>query len=129
MELAEDSFWLPRRLVGHGTLFMLKVKGDSMTGAAIADGDLVVIRQQPVAENGEIVAARLGGTSTDEATVKTLQRLDGHPWLMPQPIPATVPSSWAGGGRCPPSPASAEPAARLTQAAAGWLRLPPRPRP
>jgi repressor LexA len=88
VELAVDSFWLPRRLVGHGTLFMLKVKGDSMTGAAVADGDLIVIRQQPVAENGEIVAARPGGTSTGEATVKTLPRLDGHAWLMPQPIPA-----------------------------------------
>lgn len=46
-----------------------------------------------MAENGEIVAAQLGGTGTDEATVKTLLRLDGHAWLMPhkpgyQPIPA-----------------------------------------
>jgi repressor LexA len=93
IDLAEETFRLPRRLVGHGTLFMLRVKGDSMTGAAIADGDLVVVRQQPVAENGEIVAAQLDGTGTAEATVKTLQRLDGHAWLMPhnpayQPIPA-----------------------------------------
>ncbi len=91
--LAEDAFRLPRRLVGHGQLFMLKVKGDSMTGAAITDGDLVIVRQQPVAENGEIVAAQLDGTETAEATVKTLQRLNGHAWLMPhnpayQPIPA-----------------------------------------
>jgi repressor LexA len=91
--MAEDTFWLPRRLVGHGALFMLKIKADSMTGAAIADGDLVVVRQQQTAENGEIVAAQLGGTATAEATVKTLQRLDGHAWLMPhnpgyQPIPA-----------------------------------------
>jgi repressor LexA len=83
VELAVDTFWLPRRLVGHGTLFMLKVKGDSMTGAAIADGDLVVIRQQPVAENGEIVAAQLDGTRTAEATLKTLRRADGHAWLVP----------------------------------------------
>ena len=64
-----------------------------MTGAAIIDGDLVVVRQQQVAENGEIVAAQLDGTATDEATVKTLQWIDGHTWLMPhnpayQPIPA-----------------------------------------
>jgi repressor LexA len=90
VELAEEMFRLPRRLVGHGTLFMLKVKGDSMTGAAITDGDLVVVRQQQVAENGQIVAAQFDGV---EATVKTLQRLDGHAWLMPhnpdyQPIPA-----------------------------------------
>ena len=60
-----------------------------MTGAAIIDGDLVVVRRQEDAENGEIVAARIGG----EATVKTLQRRGGHAWLMPhnpafQPIPA-----------------------------------------
>ena len=54
-----------------------------MTGAAIADGNLVIIRQRPTAENGEIVAAQLGETETAEATVKTLQRLDGHVWLMP----------------------------------------------
>ena len=58
VEMAEDTFWLPRPLVGHGTLFMLKVMGDSMIGAAIADGDLIVVRQQSAAENGEIVAAR-----------------------------------------------------------------------
>ena len=93
MQLAEDTFWLPRRLVGHGTLFKLKVKGESMTGAAIADGDLVVVGSSRWPKNGEIVAAQLGGTGTAEATVKTLQRLDGHAWLMPhnpgyQPIPA-----------------------------------------
>jgi repressor LexA len=88
----EETFLLSRRLVGHGILFALKVKGDSMTGAAIADGDLVVIRQQSAAENGEIVAAQIDGDGTAEATVKTLQRVDGHAWLMPanpayQPIP------------------------------------------
>jgi len=72
---------------------MLKVTGDSMTGAAIADGDLIVVRQQPTAENGEIVAAQLGGTATAEATVKSLQRINGHAWLMPRnpaypPLPA-----------------------------------------
>jgi repressor LexA len=57
---------------------MLRVKGESMTGAAICDGDLVVVRCQPVAENGEIVAAQLGEGETAGATVKTLQRLDGR---------------------------------------------------
>jgi repressor LexA len=52
-----------------------------------------VVRRQPVAENGEIVAAQLDGAEAAEATVKTLQRLDGHAWLMPHnpdypPIPA-----------------------------------------
>jgi repressor LexA len=92
-EMIEDTFWLPRRLVGEGTLFMLKVAGDSMTGAGIADGDLVVVREQPVAENGEIVAAAIISEGEAEATVKTLQRVNGHVWLMPQnpayaPIPA-----------------------------------------
>jgi repressor LexA len=84
----EDVFPLPRELVGEGTLFMLKVVGDSMVEAAICDGDWVVVRQQPTAENGEIVAAMIDG----EATVKTYKRRDGHVWLMPhnpayQPIP------------------------------------------
>jgi repressor LexA len=92
-EDVEDTFALPRRLVGHGTLFMLRVKGDSMSGAAIADGDLVVIRRQPTAENDEIVAAQLDRSGTAGATVKALRRVDGHTWLIPhnpayQPIPA-----------------------------------------
>jgi repressor LexA len=82
-EMIEDTFWLPRKMVGSGTLFMLKVTGDSMTGASIADGDMVVVRQQPVAENGEIVAAAVIDGIEAEATVKTLRRLDGHIWLMP----------------------------------------------
>jgi repressor LexA len=93
VESAEETFTLPRRLVGHGTLFMLRVRGDSMTGAAIADGDLVVVRQQPEAENGEIVAAQFNQHGACESTVKTLQRLGGRAWLMPhnpayQPIQA-----------------------------------------
>ncbi|MEV4622827.1 transcriptional repressor LexA [Asanoa sp. NPDC049573] len=76
----EDVFPLPRELVGEGEVFMLHVKGDSMLEAAICDGDWVVVRQQPTANNGEIVAAMLDG----EATVKTFQRRDGHVWLMPR---------------------------------------------
>ncbi len=84
----EDIFPLPRELVGEGTLFLLKVVGESMIEAAIADGDWVVIRQQPSADNGEIIAAMIDG----EATVKTYRRQDGHVWLMPHnpafnPIP------------------------------------------
>ena len=88
-QVVEDVFPLPRTLVGEGTLYLLRVKGDSMVDAAIADGDWVVVRQQPDADNGEIVAAMIDG----EATVKTLQRRDGHAWLLPRneaysPIPA-----------------------------------------
>ncbi|MBX9244693.1 transcriptional repressor LexA [Actinotalea ferrariae] len=87
-QVVEDVFPLPRQLVGDGELFLLKVAGDSMIEAAICDGDWVVVRRQPVAENGEIVAAMIDG----EATVKTLKRTDGHVWLLPQnaayaPIP------------------------------------------
>ena len=71
---------LPRQLVGHGELFMLKISGDSMIDAAICDGDWVVVRQQHTAENGDIVAALLD----DEATVKTFRQRDGHTWLLPQ---------------------------------------------
>jgi repressor LexA len=76
----EDVFPLPREIVGDGSLFLLRVVGDSMIDAAITDGDWVVVRQQPSAENGEIVAAMLDG----EATVKTFRRRDGHVWLLPQ---------------------------------------------
>ena len=78
-ERIEEVFPLPKSLVGDGTLFLLEVSGDSMIDAAICSGDYVVIRQQPVAENGEIVAAMLDG----EATVKTFQRKDGKVWLLP----------------------------------------------
>ncbi len=78
-ERVEDVFALPRQLVGEGTLFLLEVRGDSMVDAAICDGDWVVIRQQPTAVNGDIVAALLG----DEATVKTFKRTGSQVWLMP----------------------------------------------
>lgn len=78
-QMIEDVLPLPKSLVGEGTLFMLKVVGDSMVDAAITDGDWVVVRQQQDAENGDIVAAMLDG----EATVKTLQRRDGTAWLLP----------------------------------------------
>lgn len=87
-QAVEDVFPLPRELVGEGSLFMLNVTGDSMVDAAICDGDWVVVRQQQVAENGEIVAAMIDG----EATVKTYKQRDGHVWLLPhndayEPIP------------------------------------------
>jgi repressor LexA len=87
-----ETWALPRELVGDGTLFRLRVRGDSMINAAIADGDVVVVRQQSQAENGEIVAAMIDG----ETTVKTFQRVDGQVWLIPHnptcaPIPWPVP--------------------------------------
>lgn len=76
----EEVMPLPRQLVGDGTVFMLKVVGDSMIDAAICDGDFVVVRQQREANNGDIVAAMLDG----EATVKVFRRRDGHTWLLPR---------------------------------------------
>lgn len=91
-EVVEDVFPLPRQLVGDGQLFLLKVVGDSMVDAAICDGDWVVVRQQPVADNGDIVAAMIEG----EATVKTFKRRDGHVWLMPHnPAYAPIPGDEA----------------------------------
>ncbi|MCA0437781.1 MAG: transcriptional repressor LexA [Austwickia sp.] len=78
-QAVEDVFPLPRQIVGDGELFLLQVSGDSMIDAAICDGDWVVVRQQPSAESGEIVAAMIDG----EATVKTFRRRDGHVWLLP----------------------------------------------
>jgi repressor LexA len=75
----ESVFPLPAELVGEGELFLLNVVGDSMIEAAICDGDWVVVRRQPDASNGDIVAALLD----DEATVKTFKRKDGHVWLLP----------------------------------------------
>lgn len=88
-QTVEDVFHLPHNLVGEGELFALTVRGDSMIDAAICDGDWVTVRRQPVAENGDIVAAIIDG----EATIKRLKRHDGRTWLMPhnpayQPIPA-----------------------------------------
>ena len=78
-ERVEEIMPLPKSLVGDGTLFLLQVAGDSMIDAAICNGDYVVVRQQPSAENGEVVAAMLDG----EATVKTFQRKNGQVWLLP----------------------------------------------
>ena len=78
-EAVEDVFPLPRELVGQGSLFLLKVVGESMVDAAICDGDWVVVRQQNVADNGDIVAAMIDG----EATVKTFKRVKNDVWLMP----------------------------------------------
>lgn len=75
----EDVYPLPKQLVGDGELYMLEVSGDSMIDAAICNGDYVVVRRQPDADNGDIVAAMIDG----EATVKTFQRKDGRVWLLP----------------------------------------------
>lgn len=80
-ESIEDTYALPRQLVGDGSLFLLNVVGDSMIDAAITDADWVVVREQRVAETGEIVAALI----EDEVTIKTFRLSDdGHILLVPQ---------------------------------------------
>ena len=78
-ESVEEVFPLPKEIVGEGELFLLQVVGDSMVDLAITDGDWVAVRQQPDADNGEVVAAMIEG----EATVKTFKRTDEHVWLIP----------------------------------------------
>lgn len=65
---------------GEAGCFALRVRGDSMIDAGILDGDKVVVRPQPTANDGQIVVARIG----DEATVKRLRRRNGQVWLMPE---------------------------------------------
>ena len=87
----ESVYPLPKDLVGEGTLFMLKVRGESMIEAGVFDGDLVVVREQPTVEQGEMCAALIDG----EATVKFFRRTKtGEVWLDPanesyEPIPVT----------------------------------------
>jgi repressor LexA len=84
-ESVEEIIPLPKQLVGEGDLIMLRVDGESMINAAIADGDWVVVRRESDVTNGDIVAAMLeSDTSGDsEATVKTFKKVDGHIWLIP----------------------------------------------
>jgi repressor LexA len=77
---SDEVLPLPRDLVGRGNLFGLRVRGDSMIDAAICDGDIVVVKQQHEAYNGEIVAAMID----DEATVKVYRRRGGHVVLEPR---------------------------------------------
>lgn len=79
-ENVEELLPLPEDFTGTGSLFMLRVRGESMIEAGILDGDFVVVRQQPEADNGDIVVAGLAG---DEATVKAFSRTRGKVVLTP----------------------------------------------
>jgi len=99
-EQVESVYALPRDLVGDGQLFMLRVRGESMIEAGVLDGDLVVVRQQPSVEQGEMCAAMIDG----EATVKFFRRtrsgevlLDpANPAFTPIPVPADQPATILG---------------------------------
>lgn len=79
-ENVEEVVPVPADLTGDGELFMLRVRGDSMIGAGILDGDLVVARTQSEAAEGDIVVAGIPG---EEATVKTLRRQGDQVVLVP----------------------------------------------
>ena len=81
VENIEDYLTLPREIVGKDDLFCLRVQGESMIDIGILDGDIVVLRQQSTAENGEIVVAM---TRDDEATLKRIFYEDGHVRLQPE---------------------------------------------
>lgn len=76
----EDLIPLPTDFTGDGDLFMLRVRGESMTGVGIMDGDFVVARQQATANNGDIIVAGIPG---DEATVKTYKHSGNKVTLIP----------------------------------------------
>ncbi len=80
VENIEDSFPLPIDFVGNSETFMLRVRGDSMIEAGILSGDLVLVKKQNTAENGDIVVALI----EDEATVKTFYKEKNHIRLQPQ---------------------------------------------
>lgn len=76
-----ETFPLPMDFAKNKDLFMLRVQGESMINAAILDGDYIIVRQQPTAQNGDIVVALVNG---DEATVKTFYKENGHFRLQPE---------------------------------------------
>ena len=79
-EHIENYFPIPAEYIPNKETFMLKVKGESMINAGILDGDSILVKQQPDAENGDIVVALVG----DSATVKTFYKEDGHFRLQPE---------------------------------------------
>lgn len=80
VENIEDFFPMPRDFANYDDVFMLRVRGESMVGAGILDGDYVVVRQQSHAEDGDIVVALL----EDEATVKRFFKEEDHIRLQPE---------------------------------------------
>ena len=84
-EHVEEIYPMPAELVGDGNVFMLEVHGDSMIDAGILDGDFVIVRQQPTAHSGEIVAAMMPSDFGDEAeaTVKTIRHRGSAVWFEP----------------------------------------------
>ncbi len=89
-ENVEELVPVPADFTGDGTLFMLRVRGDSMIDAGILDGDFVVVRQQPDANDGDVVVAGIAG---EEATVKTFRR-EGHEVVLVPANPSLSPQRY-----------------------------------
>ena len=90
----EEYLTVPVGFAKGGEHFALRVTGTSMTGAGILDGDVVVVRRQESAGDGDVVAALLPGVAEEEATIKRLRRRGGKVTLHPEnpafsPIPMT----------------------------------------
>jgi repressor LexA len=95
-EHIEDRIAVPAAFLRGQGHFALRVAGESMIGAGILDGDVVVVRSQPTASDGEIVAALLPGPAEDEATVKRLGHDGPRAMLLPE-NPAFEPIELADG--------------------------------
>lgn len=95
-ENVEDHLTVPSGFAEGAEHFALRVSGDSMVDAGILDGDLVVVRRQDTAREGDIVAALLPGPAEDEATVKRFHRDDGRVLLLPE-NPAVEPIEMTDG--------------------------------
>lgn len=97
-EQVDEYLAVPATYAAGEDHFALRVRGDSMVGAGILDGDVVVVRRQQDAADGDVVAALLAGPAEDEATIKRLRREDGHVVLVPE-NPAMAPLELGPGGR------------------------------
>ena len=97
-ENVEDHLVVPMGFAGDAEHFALTVSGDSMIDAGILDGDLVIVRAQATAQDGDIVAVLLPGPAEDEATVKRLRRRQGRVMLVPE-NPALEPFEMNPAGR------------------------------
>jgi len=94
----EDHLVVPMGFAGDAEHFALTVHGDSMIGAGILDGDVVIVRAQEAAEDRDVVAVLLPGPAEDEATVKRIRRRRGRVMLVPE-NPAMEPSEMDPEGR------------------------------
>ena len=97
-EHVEEYLTVPMGFAGGAEHFALRVQGDSMIGAGILDGDIVIVRSGSSAEDGDVVAVLLPGPAEDEATVKRLKRQKGRVLLVPE-NPALEPFDMDPAGR------------------------------